>query len=210
MEVIETERLVLRQFTQRDAADLFEYLHEPVASCFLSLALSDIKDAEREALKRSTHNKSVAVCLRTSGKLIGDLFAEPEGDTVSVGWNINPGFGGKGYAHEAANALFTHLFEQRAARRLYAYVEDTNTSSKRLCEKLGMRQEGFSKSSSLSGTITMGLRFMRTPCSTRFFSTSGHLDRAVHSSLALAQHGRSASSMFTPCFLFRPVLGLHP
>lgn len=142
MEVIETERLVLRRFTQRDAADLFEYLHLPVASCFLSLALADIKDAEREALERSTHERTIAVCLRASGKLIGDLFAEPEDDTFSVGWNFNPGFGGKGYACEAAAALFTHLFTERAARRLYAYVEDTNTSSQRLCEKLGMRQEG--------------------------------------------------------------------
>lgn len=142
MEVIETERLVLRRFTERDAADLFEYLHEPVSSCFLSLALTDIAAAEREALERSTHDKSIAVCLRTSGKLVGDLFAEPEGDTFSVGWNFNPAFGGKGYAHEAATALFTHLFAQRAARRLYAYLEDTNTSSQRLCEKLGMRQEG--------------------------------------------------------------------
>lgn len=145
MEVIETERLVLRRFAQRDAADLFEYLHEPVSSCFLSLALTDIRDAEREVLERSTDEKSIAVCLLTSGKLIGDLFAEPEGDTFSVGWNFNPGFGGKGYAHEAATALFTHLFAQRAARRLYAYVEDTNTSSQRLCERLGMRQEGVFK-----------------------------------------------------------------
>ncbi len=142
MEVIQTERLVLRRFTKRDAADLFEYLHEPVASCFLSLALADIRDAEREALERSMHDRSIAVCLRTSGKLIGDLFAEPEDDTFSVGWNFNPRFGGKGYAYEAAAALFTHLFTQRAARRLYAYVEETNTSSQRLCEKLGMRQEG--------------------------------------------------------------------
>ena len=99
MEAIETERLVLRRFVQGDAADLFEYLHQPVASCFLSLALADIRDAEREALERSTHDASIAVCLRTSDKLIGDLFAEPEGDTFSVGWYFHPDFGCKGYAH---------------------------------------------------------------------------------------------------------------
>lgn len=142
MEVIETERLVLRRFAARDAADLFEYLHKPVASCFLSLALADIADAEREAQARSTQDTSIAVCLRTSGKLIGNLFAEPEGDTFSVGWNFNPVFGGKGYACEAAAALFSHLVAARSARRLYAYVEDTNTASRRLCERLGMRQEG--------------------------------------------------------------------
>lgn len=78
------------------------------------------------------------MCLCTSGKLIGDVFAEPEGDTFSVGWNFNTAFGGKGYAHEAATELFT----ERAARRLFAYVEDTNTAYPRLCERLGMRQEG--------------------------------------------------------------------
>ncbi len=145
MKVIETERLLLRRFTERDAADLFKYLHRPVASCFLSLALADIKAAEREALERSTQETSIAVCLRSSGQLIGDLFAEPESDTFSVGWNFNPDFGGKGYAYEAATTLFTHLFTERAARRLYAYVEDTNMASQRLCERLGMRQEGVFK-----------------------------------------------------------------
>lgn len=142
MKAIETERLVLRHFGLQDAADLFDYLHRPVSSCFLSMALTDIRAAECEALERSTKDTSIAVCLRTSGKLIGDLFAEPQGDTFSVGWNFNPKFGGKGYACEAATALFSDLFTQRAARRLYAYVEDTNTSSQRLCEQLCMRREG--------------------------------------------------------------------
>lgn len=62
-----------------------------------------------------------------------------------VGLNFNLAFSGRGYAHEAAAALFAHLFAERAARRLYAYVEDTNMSSKRLCEKLGMRKEGLFK-----------------------------------------------------------------
>lgn len=145
METIVTARLVLRPFKPGDAADLFEYLHRPVASCFLSLALADMRAAEHEAATRSQNEHSIAVCLRASGKLIGDLFADPEDDTVSVGWNFNPAFFGKGYAYEAAAALFAHLFTARAARRLYAYVEDTNMASQRLCERLGMRQEGLFK-----------------------------------------------------------------
>ena len=35
-----------------------------------------------------------------------------------------------------------HLFADRAARRLYAYVEDDNLASQRVCERLGMRREG--------------------------------------------------------------------
>ncbi|MBS0220834.1 MAG: GNAT family N-acetyltransferase [Proteobacteria bacterium] len=145
MEAIETERLVLRNFQKHDAAGLLEYLHEPAASCFLSLALKDMREAEAEAERRSGEDEYIAVCLKGPGKLIGDLFAVPEEDTFSVGWNFNLAFGGVGYAFEAATALFDHLFTARAARRLYAYVEDHNMSSRRLCEKLGMRREGLFK-----------------------------------------------------------------
>ena len=139
---IHTPRLVLRRFREQDAADLFDYLHAPTASCFLSLALADLGAARAEARRRSTDGEHVAVCLQESGQLIGDLFAMQEEDTFSVGWNLNPRFGGRGYAQEAASALFAHLFTARAARRLYAYVEDHNAASRRLCEKLGMRAEG--------------------------------------------------------------------
>lgn len=139
---IPTPRLILRRFHEQDAADLLGYLHAPAASCFLSLALPDLEAARTEALKRSTDDTHVAVCLKESGQLIGDLFAVQEDDTFAVGWNFNPRFGGAGYAYEAAAAQFSNLFTAKDARRLYAYVEDHNTASRRLCEKLGMRAEG--------------------------------------------------------------------
>ena len=49
---------------------------------------------------------------------------------------------GKGYAFEAAYAFFDYLFNKKSARRIYAYTEDYNLSSQKLCEKLGMRREG--------------------------------------------------------------------
>jgi len=142
VQTIETDRLVLRNFRRSDAAGLFAYLHEPKASCFLSLKLADMKEAEVEAENRSADDEHVAVCLKGTGQLIGDLFAVPEADTFSGGWNFNPAFSGQGYAFEAARALFSDLFEHKGARRLYAYVEDHNIASQRLCERLGMRREG--------------------------------------------------------------------
>lgn len=142
MDAIETERLVLRNFRPGDAADLFAYLNEPRASCFRSLKLADMDAAKAEAENRSRSDEFIAVCLRNSGTLIGDVFAAPEEDTFSVGWNFNADFGGLGFASEAARALFAYLFTVRRARRLYAYVEDHNAASRRLCERLGMRQEG--------------------------------------------------------------------
>lgn len=140
--MIETDRLVLRNFRRSDAAGLFAYLREPKASCFLWLKLADLQEAEAEAEKRSADDEHIAICLKGTGQLIGDLFAVPETDTFSVGWNFNPDFSGQGYALEAARALFSDLFEHKGARRLYAYVEDHNIASQRLCERLGMRKEG--------------------------------------------------------------------
>lgn len=147
MDVIETDRLVLRNFRKDDAADLFAYLHEPAASCFFSLRLEDMRAAEAEAETRSQSDEYVAVCLKDTGRLIGDLFAVPDDDkdTWSVGWNFNPAVAGSGFASEAARALFDYLFTLKQARRLYAYVEDHNLASQRLCERLGMRREGLFK-----------------------------------------------------------------
>ena len=57
--------------------------------------------------------------------------------------SYNPISHGKGYAYEAAHAFLDYLFTQKCARRIYAYTEDYNVASRKLCEKLGMRCEGF-------------------------------------------------------------------
>ena len=142
MEAIQTDRLVLRNFRDGDAADLYAYLRDPSASCFYSLRLKDMDAAKKEVEERGRNDEYIAVCLRASGQVIGDLFAMDEEDTFSVGWNFNADFGGHGYALEAASALFAYLFTVKNVRRLYAYVEDHNIRSQRLCQKLGMRQEG--------------------------------------------------------------------
>lgn len=149
MKPFETERLRIRNFEPDDAADLLAYLHQPTSHCFMALALADLDAARSEARARSSSNDYLAICLKDGGRVIGDVFgvAEPsdtvdQSDTVAVGWNLNPHFGKVGYAIEAARGLFADLFSVRNARRLYAYVDEGNAASERLCERLGMRQEG--------------------------------------------------------------------
>ena len=40
--LIETERLILRTFTEDDAADVLEYLREPSVHCFASMRLDSL------------------------------------------------------------------------------------------------------------------------------------------------------------------------
>lgn len=145
MKTLETDRLVLRNFKKDDADDLYAYLRAPTVSCFFSLTLENREKAAQEAEKRSKSDEDIAVCDKNSGRVIGDVFVAPdehEKNVFSVGWHFNPEFQGQGFASEAVRALFEHLFTEQNARRLYAYVEDTNLPSENLCKKLGMRKEG--------------------------------------------------------------------
>ncbi len=40
-------------------------------------------------------------------------------------------------------SLSISFMQKEEARRLYAYVEDDNCRSQKLCERLGMRKEGY-------------------------------------------------------------------
>ncbi len=121
------------------------------------MKLDNLEQAEKEAGKRGQDDQYVAICLKDSDALIGDMFCMFEKpDTYSVGWNFNEAFGGAGYAFEAAQALFKYLYLEKGARRLYAYVEDHNAPSQRLCEKLGMRKEGLFKEFVSFGTDENG------------------------------------------------------
>lgn len=154
--VIETERLILRPFSVGDAADVLEYLKEPAVNCFAGMKLNSLEEANAEMKKRSSEAEYYfAIVVKDSNKVIGEIEAYPERgephdtksslDTFSPCWMLSKDYQGKGYAYEAARAFFDYLFREKGARRIYAYTEDYNLSSQRLCEKLGMRREGLFK-----------------------------------------------------------------
>lgn len=154
--IIETKRLILRPFEEKDASDVFEYLEKPSVNCFACLKLNSIKEAKEEVIKRSSEKEYYfAIVLKETGKVIGEIDAYPEGsdpddpnprkDTFSPCWMLNLAYQGYGYAYEAAYAFFDYLFKEKNARRIYAYTEDYNIRSQKLCERLGMRQEALYK-----------------------------------------------------------------
>ncbi|MBQ6066872.1 MAG: GNAT family N-acetyltransferase [Clostridia bacterium] len=149
--IIETDRLILRPFAEGDAADVLAYLQNPTVNCFMDMRLPTLAAAKRAVKQRMRDREYYfAVVEKESGKVIGEFFGEPEGtapgrepaDTFSPCWMLHPAWQGKGYAYEAAKAYFDYLFNEKGIRRVYAYTEDTNIPSQRLCEKLGMRREG--------------------------------------------------------------------
>lgn len=146
MIITTTPRLIIRAFEYKDASALFDYLSSPRTPCFNDEKLNSLEEAIEEVNRRSADPSQFAVCLKETDGLIGHLFAdnseEQDRNTWSVGWHFNARYEGQGYATESVTALFQYLFSQKQARRLYAYVEDANVASQKLCARLSMRQEG--------------------------------------------------------------------
>lgn len=151
--MIETSRLILRPFLEEDAADAYEYLKEPTVHCFACMKVNSQEEARSAVLERAKDTEYYfAIVLKETGQVIGEIDAMPETpapdeknavlDTFSPCWMLHPDYHRKGYAFEAATAFFDYLFHQKGARRIYAFTEDYNLSSQKLCERLGMRREG--------------------------------------------------------------------
>ncbi|MBR6706338.1 MAG: GNAT family N-acetyltransferase [Clostridia bacterium] len=149
--MIETKRLILRPFFPDDAEDVYGYLKDPATDCFADMKMHSLEEAKAEMEKRQSDKEYyLAIVMKETGRVIGEIFGRPEGafpgdqaaDTFSPCWMLDPAYGGKGYAIEAVSAYFDWLFGEKGIRRIYAFTADTNARSRRLCERLGMRQEG--------------------------------------------------------------------
>ncbi|MDD2955144.1 MAG: GNAT family N-acetyltransferase [Oscillospiraceae bacterium] len=140
---METKRLILRSFSPDDGEGLFEYLSQEETVKFEPYGVFTREQAEKEAVTRAEDPAFWAVCLKDTGKLIGNLYlAEQDFGTWELGYVFHSGYRGKGYATEAAKALIDDLFAQGRGRRVIALCDPLNPDSWRLLERLGMRREG--------------------------------------------------------------------
>lgn len=140
---MKTERLLLRKFTADDWHDLYEYLSQKEVVKYEPYNVFTKEQAKQEAINRSNNPDFWAVCLKDTGKLIGNIYlSKQEFDTWELGYVFNSNYQGKGYATEAAIALVENLFANNKARRIVAMCDPLNTASWKLLERLNMRREG--------------------------------------------------------------------
>ena len=51
--IIETERLILRPFREKDAVDVFEYLKDPMVNCFACMKVHSLEEAQKAVMERA-------------------------------------------------------------------------------------------------------------------------------------------------------------
>jgi RimJ/RimL family protein N-acetyltransferase len=145
-----TERLVLRNPEPRDAEGLFAYYSDPDVMRYLLTPPLDRRGAEAEIRRRlpgpagQGRGINLILVVELDGQMVGDLFLMPKGPSYSqaeVGWSLDPRFGGRGIATEAARAAIHLAFDHYGAHRVTAQLDARNHRSAALCERLGMRRE---------------------------------------------------------------------
>ena len=68
--MIETERLILRPFLEKDAADVFEYLEKPAVNCFACMSLSSLEEVKKRSQKPG--RRRTVSCHHPKGDRQGD------------------------------------------------------------------------------------------------------------------------------------------
>ena len=140
---METERLLIRRFKPDDWQDLFEYLSQEAVVKYEPYEVFTEEASKQEVVKRAGDNSFWAVCLKNSGKLIGNIYlSKRDFDTWELGYVFNENYHRKGYATEAARALLNDVYRNHNARRVVAMCNPLNQSSWKLLERLKFRREG--------------------------------------------------------------------
>ncbi|GAB3763525.1 GNAT family N-acetyltransferase [Spirosoma pomorum] len=150
MIILETERLVLRQFTPDDAPFMLALLNSPPWLRFIGdRGVRTLEDARQYI--QSEPLKSYAefgfggylVLLKKDDRPIGlcGLFKRDTLPDVDLGFAFLPGYEGRGYGYEVSSALLDYAQTQLKLERITAFCDPENQASIRLIEKLGLRFE---------------------------------------------------------------------
>ena len=142
---METNRLILRLWTQEDAQDLYEYASDPDVGPAAGWPPHTSVDDSREIIKTVLSKPEVyAVCLK-DGKAIGSVGLRLNGSTdmtdrddeCELGYWIGKPFWGQGLIPEACREMLRHAFEDLGMRAVWCGYYEGNEKSRRVQEKLG-------------------------------------------------------------------------
>ncbi len=147
---LETERIVLRRFTEADVDNLFQLDSDPDVMSFLSggpptprdVIKHDILPGMLRYYERGDRYGYWAAIEKATGDFLGWFHFRPaEGaspDEAELGYRLRKAAWGKGYGTEVSRALISKGFAELGVRRVVASTYEDNIGSRRVMEKAGM------------------------------------------------------------------------
>ena len=147
---LETDRLVLREFTPDDVDAIVELDSDPEVMHFITGGLPTPEAEVRDEVlpywlafyPRGEGFGFWAVHEKATDRFAGWFHFRPQrGDDrgVELGYRLRREFWGLGYATEGSRALIHKGFTELKVDRVYAETMTVNTASRRVMEKAGLR-----------------------------------------------------------------------
>lgn len=146
--VIETERLILREYTLNDFNALFEIVSDLETMQHYPAPFDEQRTKEWIVWNLENYEKFGfglwAVVLKENGKFIGDC-----GITIQnidnemlpeIGYHIHKKYWQRGYAKEAARAVRDWVFHNTQYNTIYSYMKYTNVGSYATAIAIGMKK----------------------------------------------------------------------
>ena len=147
--VIETERLILREFREEDFPVYEKLAADPDVMRYLGGKTMSQVEAWRHMAFMVGHWQLrgygyFALEDKATGEFIGRSgFTNPTGwPGFELGWTIAPWHQRRGFAFEAAQRLLKFAFEELDKDHVISLIHPDNTPSRRVAEKLGEKVEG--------------------------------------------------------------------
>lgn len=141
MVLLETERLLLRNYKEEDFSDIMEYFSNEEVSRyedFYPMSENQVKKIIAEW--KNMDNRFVAE-LKECHKVVGSVgYWIDEDGHHCIDYDFNPEFGGNGYATEACEALLHYLFHTKEISEVYGDCDVRNEASWKLLERLGFER----------------------------------------------------------------------
>jgi len=150
MEIL-TERLLLRELEESDAALANEYEREPEVVRYQShgtRTLEESLDYIRGSLETARATPRItfdlAVVERAEDRYVGRCglhVTDAPSREATLWYVLHPALWGRGYIVEASRALLAFGFDELGLHRIFVDCDPGNAASIRVAEKLGMRRE---------------------------------------------------------------------
>jgi RimJ/RimL family protein N-acetyltransferase len=148
---LETERLVLRQFTEDDVDNLVELDSDPDVMHFINGGRptprreieSDVLPTFLDYYERFPGYGFWVAIEKSSGRFVGWFHFRPataaHPNEVELGYRLLKSVWGKGYATEGSRALIDKGFAELGVQRVVAFTMVVHVASRRVMEKAGLR-----------------------------------------------------------------------
>ncbi len=145
--ILETPRLILRQFTEADAPLILLLISDPEVIKYLHEPLLKSEDEAREIIRKiilPQYKNSLgrwAVHTKANNEFIGwcGLKYLEESGEIDLGYRFLPTAWGKGYATESAKHVLDHGFNQLHLQEIMGKAHIQNIGSINVLQKTGMR-----------------------------------------------------------------------